>query len=164
MKEKEREKNVKKKLMIYDIVVVSLTLVIFSLMCFGPWKQHDQKFVVRLILFIISEGAFFLFYFALIRCALKMIYFQYEEEKQSKKIVEENLSEKNIEEVIPIDTENYKDFVLKTLPQMAKFYAIIDDFNNELVIIYIKFNHENSYKIFEKVPKDKFIYFYKVVD
>lgn len=77
-------------------------------------------------------------------------------------LVNECMSFDEFIEVIPIRADEYKEFILG-LVDNAKFLAILSK-EDEMVEVYVKFNHEEQYRFLEKIEKEDFLHYYKIVE
>ena len=77
-------------------------------------------------------------------------------------LVNECMSFDEFIEVIPIRADEYKEFILG-LVDNAKFLAILSK-EDEMVEVYVKFNHEEQYRFLEKIEKEDFLQYYKIVE
>lgn len=84
--------------------------------------------------------------------------------KAYKELTEKMLSYEKITEVVPIDSNyTYSNFDIIVLPEVAKFYAILNRDEN-CVLVTIIFNNNSRPYTYDKVSKEKFFKHYDILN
>ena len=88
-------------------------------------------------------------------------YINEEEKKESKVLIEELLSKREVCEVVPIKLQKYDRFIYD-LSNIAKLYVRDDKEDNDYIEIFIMFNDSNKECRFQKIKKELFTSEYKL--
>lgn len=154
----ERNKKVRNKVIV-NIIFVDLFLL-GALMLAVPYKQvinfSGIKRVITIVLVVFYLSAVIWGNIKLFKALIQ----EYNTEEKDKILVQNNLSTERYVEVIPIQSDEYENFILG-LTDIAKFYAVIND-EEENVEIMVKFNNEEKYRLLEKIATEYFSYYYKL--
>lgn len=150
-----RRQFVKSKLF-KDIFITNAILILLLVFLTFPFNGESLiKFpnITLYFILIILADLFIAF-------VLNKFYKDVFDENCSVNFVNEFLSVEKYIEVVPIKASNYNTFILH-LTEISKFYAIISEEDNK-VIISVIFNNEKEGRFFESISKEFFTMYYKV--